>query len=164
MKPSYSNINLTTGHYAGGIYKIKIAPKEWLAFPITPNFSSGKVIDEVLLQDGKEFIELECAPDTYEFDEKPKSNRGGSYFEITIQGTVNNVTPELLATLETLRYHEVVAILYDKRRRLKVVGNEYAGLVFRYSNKEDSTKQGGLQICAIDLTMDSDKASPFYVI
>ncbi len=162
MKTSYANINVTQGLYAAGICQVKIVPREWLTEAWVADFSTGKVISEILLQEDREFITLNLVPDSYEFEEKPKSNRGGSYFEVSVQGTLNEITPELLATLETIRYHEMVAILKDKKRRYKVVGNKDAGLVFRFGNKEDATKQGGLQICAIDMNMDSDNLSPFY--
>jgi len=164
MISSYANIKATSGLYAAGICQIKMVPREWLTEAWTVDFLTGKVISEILLEDDREFITLDLVPDSYEFEEKPKSNRGGSYFEVMVQGTLNNITPELLATLETVRYHEMVAILKDKQRRYKVVGNKEAGLIFRYSNKEDSTKQGGLQVCAIDMAMDSDKLNPFYEI
>lgn len=164
MKPTYSNIKFTEGLYTAGHYLIQIVPREWLLDAIIPDFNTGKVIDEILLQDGRAWLNLECVPDTYEFDEKPKSNRGGSYFEVTVQGTINNITPELLAALETMRHHEIVAVLKDKQRQLKVVGNIDTGMVFRFANKEDSSKQGGMQVCAIDMVMDSDTATPFYEI
>lgn len=164
MKASYANLTLTQGLYAAGICEIQIVPREWLQDPYTVDFNTGKVIDQILLEADRNFITLEFTPESYEFDEKPKSNRGGSYFEVQVQGNINNITPELLVTLETIRYHEMVAILKDKQRRLKVVGNKDTGLVFRFANKEDTTRQGGLQICAIDMTMDSEKLSPFYDI
>lgn len=164
MITSYANIKVTQGLYAAGICQVKIVPREWLTDPWVADFLTGKVIDEILLEPDRSFITLELVPDSYEFEEKPKSNRGGSYFEVTVQGNLNNITPALLASLETVRYHELVAILKDKQRRYKVVGNKEAGLAFRFANKEDATKQGGIQVCAIDMTMDSAELSPFYEI
>src|SRR5436190_18518264 len=164
MLRTYTDIKPTSGLYTAGICEIMIVPREWLTDAWVAEFADNKVVHEILLDYGYEFITLELTPESYEFDEKPKTNRGGSYFEITVQGNLNNITPELLQSLETIRYHEVVAILKDKRRRYKVVGNKDAGLVFRYANKEDTTKQGGLQVVAIDMTMDCDKLSPFYEI
>ncbi len=164
MKTSYANIKATQGLYAAGICQVKIVPREWLTDPWVADFATGIVVNEILLEEDREFITLELVPDSYEFEEKPKSNRGGSYFEVAIQGTLNNITPALLASLETVRYHEMVAILKDKQRRYKVVGNKDAGLVFRFGNKEDASKQGGIQMVSIDMTMDSDNLSPFYEI
>lgn len=163
MKRIYTDVAATQGFYAAGIYKIQLVPREWINTPIVANFNTWKVDNAVDLKAGYSFIELAAVPDSYEFDEKPKSNRGGSYFEVSIQATINEITPDLLPVLETLRYHELVAILYDKRRRKKIVGDQDAGLTFRFANKEDSTKQGGVQPISIDLTMDSDKAAFFYL-
>jgi len=163
MKQKYSNVTLSSGHYRAGICQIKIAPKEWLLDPVIIDFNTNIVNHEVLLKPDFNFLTLDFTPDSYEFDEKPKSSRGGSYFEVTLQGMVNNITPDILATLETFRYHEMVAIIKDKNKRMKVVGDQDAGLIFRFTNKE-SSNQGGVQQCAVDLTMDAEKLSPFYEI
>ncbi len=163
MKNLYGDLKVTQGFYIPGICQIKIAPIEWIQDPVKIDFKTGKVIDEVILIDNKNFYLLEFAPESYLFDEKPKSNRGGSFYEKSIQGDLNNLTPELVAIMETLRNHEVVAILKDKRKRTKLVGTEEAGLVFRYYNKE-SNKNGGEHTVAIDLTMEAENISPFYEI
>lgn len=164
MLNSYANLKFTEGPYAAGTCFIKAVPREWLLYPIAADFNTGKIIDEILLQPGREFIKLELVPDSYEFDEKPKSNKGGNYFVVTVQGTLNNLTPELLLTLETLRNHELVVILKDRRQRWRVTGDQDAGMTLQFSNKEDSTRQGGLQTVAIDLSMDAEKAALFYEI
>ena len=161
MKQAYNNISITSGAYAAGIFKIQIAPREWLQYDIVPDFTTGKVLNEVLLTDNKSFIKLSFTPDSYQFDEKPKNTKAGTYFEIKFEGIINNITPEILLTLETLRNHELVAILHDKQRRKKVIGNQAAGLIFQYSNQEDA-KNGGVQICAVSLMMDSEAITPFY--
>lgn len=163
MKPIYNNLTLTTGAFSSGICKIKIVPKEWLAEPIETDFATGKVIDVILLQDGKQWLTLELAENTYDFDEKLKSGRAGDYYEIIIQGLINNISPELLQILGTLRFHEVVAIVMDRQRRWKVIGNLDAALLFRFSNKENNN-QGGQQICSIDLSMQNEHPSPFYEV
>jgi hypothetical protein len=115
-----------------------------------------------VLQNGYSFITLDLIPDTYELEEKPKSNRGGTYYEVKLSGTVNDLTPENLAVLETLNYHEVIAIVTDRKKRMKVIGNETAALVFQVANKEDNGKQGGLQIVSIEMSMDAERKAPFY--
>ena len=157
MNNTYSSIELSTGFYIAGLYKVIIAPREWLTETIDRDFNTGKVIKPVTL------LALQFTPDTYEFSEKPKSGKQGPYFEVSIQGTANNISPKILQTLETYRYHEMIAILYDKKKRLKVVGNKENGLVFTFTNKE-STTQGGLQLCEIDLNMLSEQAAPFYEV
>lgn len=163
MKPIYSNLTLTTGAFSSGICKIKMVPKEWLSEPIEIDFATGKVIQKILLVEDKEWISLELAENTYDFEEKPKSNRDGDFYEILIQGLINSISPELLQILQTIRYHEMVAIVMDKQRRWKVVGNSDAALLFRFGNRE-SNNQGGQQICSIDLSMQSEHPSPFYEV
>jgi hypothetical protein len=163
MKPTYSNLTLTTGAFSSGICKIKIVPKEWLAEPIEKDFTTGKVIQVILLEEGKQWLTLELAENTYDFDEKLKSGRAGDYYETTIQGLINNISPELLQILQTFRYHEVIAIVMDRQRRWKVIGNSDAALLFRFSNKENNN-QGGQQICSVDLSMETEHPSPFYEV
>lgn len=150
--------------YAAGICFIKAVPREWLLYPIAADFNTGKIIDEILLIEDRDFIKIDLVPDTYEFDEKPKSNRGGAYYEVTLQGNLNNITPETLLSLETLRHHELVVIFKDRRGRFKVIGDQDSGMTLRFADKEDNTRQGGLQTVALDLTMDSEKAALFYEI
>ncbi len=163
MKPIYSNLTLTTGAFSSGICKIKMVPKEWLSEPIEIDFATGKVIQQILLVEGKEWISLELSENTYDFEEKLKSSRDGDFYEKLIQGLINNITPELLQILQTIRYHEMVAIVMDRQRRSKVVGNFDAALLFRFSNRENNN-QGGQQICSIDLYMQSEHTSPFHEV
>lgn len=107
-------------------------------------------------------ISLDLVPDSYIFEEKPKESRAGQFFQVMVQGNINDITPELLTSLNTIRNHEVIAILHDKRGRKKIVGDETSALLFRFGNKEDNTKQGGIQVCSIDMTMDSENTAPFY--
>lgn len=162
MIATYSNLKFTEGPYAAGISQIKVAPREWLLDGIEIDFTTGKVVREILLQNGFEFITLDLVPESYEFEEKPKSNRGGGFYEVKISGLLNDLTPEALAVLQTLRNHEVIAIVKDRKKRFKVVGDEAAALVLQFANKEDNGKQGGLQTVAIELNMDAEKVAPFY--
>lgn len=161
MKPAYSNISLTTGANRSGICEIKLVPREWLQQPIVPDFNTRIVYGEILLQPDRAWITLELAPETYDFEEKPKSSKGGSYFETSASGNLNDITPENLAVLETLRNHEFVCVLKDRQRRLRVVGNADAGLIFRAGNKIEN-KNGGQQIGAVDLSMETEFFAPFY--
>ena len=162
MKNAYSKIKNVTGTVNAGLCKVLIAPREWLQYPIERDFNNGNVVIPIVLDSGREFYEIEFLPETYEFEEKTKTGKAGSYFDTSVQGIVNNITPELLQVLETLRYHEVVAILKDRQRRLKVVGNKDKALTFRVSNKEISNN-GGNQVVAIEMFMESEQLAPFYV-
>jgi hypothetical protein len=163
MKPAYNNIAAKTGSFTGGINQIKIAPRDWVQDVISADFATGKVIDEIYLFDNKKWLVLECSQESLDLDEKPKGGRSGEYVEITIQGSLNDLSPEILQTLETLKQYELIAIIRDNQKRFKVVGDTDSGLILRFSNKETSAK-GGTQICNIDLSMQSEYYSPFYEI
>jgi hypothetical protein len=161
MKPKYSDINLTTGIFSSGIYNIKAVPREWLNAPVLKDFNSNTVTAAITLIGGKTWFELELTPDSYEFDEKPKSNKGSDYFDISLQGNINNLTTDILLILETLRSHELVVILTDRQKRKRVAGNRDNGMILRFGINEKSD-QGGNQVIALDLTMQNEFASPFY--
>src|SRR5881392_728476 len=113
MKQVYGNIAFTTGAQVAGICEIKIAPREWLASDPVIDFATGKILTDLALTDDKEFLILTLTQDSYEYNEKPKNNRGGSYYEVSCNGTINDLDSTTQQMLESLRYHEFVAIIKD---------------------------------------------------
>lgn len=163
MINTYTDIKFNTGFYSAGFFKVWIAPREWLVDPIVRDILTGIVTTEIELPVGMEFLELQFTPETYVFTEKPKVSKQGPSFEVSIQGTDNCITPEKLIVLETFRNHEMVAIIQDRNKKVKVVGDKNNGLIFSFSNKESSDK-GGNQIVEVDLIMFSEQAAPFYQV
>ena len=158
----YSKISPETGAHVAGIYQIKIVPIEWLTQQLFPDFKTGKILDEIILMPGKQWIEISFIQETYEYSEKPKNNKEGSFFEITLSGNSNSLSATDMQILQTYRYHHFVAIIRDRQKRYKVIGNKDAGMVFQYSNKE-SSNQGGTQLIGIDMTTDLIDPAPFYL-
>jgi len=162
MKPVYSNIQPITGPLVTGICTLKILPREWLASPLAIDFSSNTILTEPALVDGRAWIDLQLVEPTYEYNEKPKTSKGGSYYEISLTGTINNITYDSLQTLETLRYHEFIALVKDRQGRSKIVGDIDTGMQMQISHKETNDR-GGNQTIAIELFMLSGAATPFYI-
>lgn len=159
----YNKITPATGLHVAGICKIKIVPKEWLLSPLVIDFKTGRIISDVLLMEGKNFIEIDFVQDTYDYGEKPKSSKQGSFYEISLSGNTNSLTADDLQTLNTYRYHQFVAVIKDRQGRQKIVGNKDAGMVLQFSNKE-TTDKGGTQLIAIDMTMDMQNPAPFFAL
>ena len=108
----------------------------------------------------KNWLKLQLVESSYEFDEKPKSNKGGSYYETSLSGTSNDLSADLLQVLETLRYSEFVVIAMDRQKRYRIIGNQDAGMVMQITNKQINN-QGGNQIITIDFTIQTETLSPF---
>lgn len=161
MKPSYNNITVGTGARTSGLYSIKVVPREWLAADPVADVITG-VVSDVPLKFGKEWIDLFFTELSYDYNETPKSNnKAGDYFEVTAGGSINELTPELQRTIETLRYHEFVAIVQDKNDRVKVIGDTVAGMQLQMDYKQ-SNSNGGTEISTIKLSMEVEDRPPFY--
>jgi hypothetical protein len=154
MKPVYANLTLQKGSTNHGIVSVRAVPKEWLANEPSVDFATGKIIKPVLLAPGKNWIGLQFTESSYKYDEKPKSNKSGSYYEITLSGSLNNYDSQLQQVMETLRYHELVAVVMDRNKRMKLAGSTTSGFVFSPTNN--------MYAAVVDLIMESEAPAPFY--
>lgn len=162
MKPIYASIQASTGQLMPGICSIKIIPREWVADALIVDFATNTILVEPVLADGRNWIDLFLVEPTFAYSEKPKTSKGGSYYELSISGALNNMDAAILQTLETLRYHEFICIVKDKQERNKIAGDTEAGLSLQITHGE-SNDQGGVQTIGIELFMLSEAASPFYI-
>jgi hypothetical protein len=163
MKNIYADISTTSGFYKAGICKIFLAPREWLNAPVLPNFLNGTVTTPLTFIAGKNFIAFNAVPDSVDLEEKPKTGRSGDYYDVSLAATLNNITPLLLQQLETIKYSELVALVMDRNKRYKIIGNQDKGMHLTVGNKETAS-QGGTQLCSIDLSMQNEALSPFYIV
>jgi len=161
MKPAYSDIAPVTGGLVSGICAVKIIPREWIAEEIKIDFGTNKVLSQAVLFPNKNWLKLQLVESSYEFDEKPKSNKGGNYYETSLSGTSNDLSADLLQVLETLRYSEFVVIAMDRQKRYRIIGNQDAGMVMQITNKQ-TNNQGGNQVITIDFTIQTETLSPFF--
>lgn len=161
MKSIYANVSPVTGGHKGGVKQIKIVPIEWLASEIIVDFATGKVTSDVELIEGKDWLTVDLTADSYDFSENSKSNKGGTYYETSVAGTSNDMNPDVYQLLETLRFHQFVAIVIDRQQRSRIIGNIYAGMTMQVSN-ENKNNQGGTLTVSLQLYMQADAMAPFY--
>ncbi len=161
MKPVYTDLALRAGAHTGGLCSVKIAPKEWLAADPVIDFNTGTIVQEIQLISGKSFLNFSFTEESYDYSEKQKVSKAGLFYEITLSGLLNHINAAMQQTIETLRYHELVAIVTDRKKRKKFVGSMDAGLHFQLNSKHTNA-QGGIQSGAIDLVMESEFLPPFY--
>lgn len=154
MKPAYSDILLKPGAVTHGIVSVKVVPREWLAADPVIDFNTGKVITAVSLAAGRSWILLDFAATTYKYDEKPKSTRSGSFYEISLSGSINNYDSAMQQVMDSLRYHELMAIVLDRNKRIKLAGTRDAGFGVSPANNVYSAH--------IEMVMESEFPAPFY--
>lgn len=148
------------GNY--GIVSIQVVPREWVDGTITIDFATGRVVDPILLLPGRDWITLEFTQPSYDYEEKSKSNKSGSYYEITCGGILNYNDADTMQVLETLRYHQLVAIVKDREKRLRLVGDNDNGLTLSKSFKQQNINSG-TEVVQIDMMMESERSAPYYV-
>lgn len=160
MLQKYSSLTSATGRHIAGICKLKIIPKEWLSQQWIANFATGKV-DTIAVVPGREFITINLIANTYKYAELPKDNKAGSYFDILLTGSSNDIDEVTLQVLNTFRYHQWVAIYKDMQGRYKIAGNYDAAMIFEYNNAEEN-EGGGKQKVDIKLAMSQELAAAFF--
>lgn len=163
MNTYYSDINLKTGPHIAGICYLQIAPREWLTQNPIIDFASGKILNPVVFSNSHNWLKLQLVQDSYSFSEKPKNNKAGSYFEISISGLINYIDASLLLQLETYRYNELIALVKDNNGQLRLVGNANIGLIADIGNFQENKQDGSCEI-SIEMKMQNSSASPFYEV
>lgn len=162
MKPKYSDLPMETGAKKSGLVSVRVAPRDWLVTYPLIDFNTGKATSAVLLEEGMQWLTLEFTEPSYLYDESPKSNKSGDFYEITISGSLNNYDADVQQVLETLRYYELVAIVMDRKKRMRLVGNGEVGLKLSPPSKKIQNTSGGQEIIQIQMLMDSEDTPPFY--
>ncbi len=163
MKPVYSNVDLKPGAHNGGIITIQVAAKEWLSSDPVISFMSGKVTTAITLLEGFNWLTLEFTPGSYTYDEKPKQSKPGTYYEVTAAGIINYSDPDLQQVLQTLRYHQVVAIVTNRNKFRKVVGNTEYGMIPQIGNIITNAASGK-EYAEFSLLAQTEASPPFYEI
>lgn len=160
MLQKYSAIKSIAGNHKGGICTIKIIPKEWLASNWTIDFATGNILSIDLIP-GKDFISLNLIRESYKYNENPKSNKSGTYYDISLSGSSNDIDSPTLQALNTYRYHEWVVLFKDKKNRQRIAGNFTAGMFFEFNNAQENDG-GGKQKVDIKFTIQQEDPAAFY--
>jgi hypothetical protein len=159
MKQVYDHIEAAEGAVAAGIISIKVAPREWIASIVTDTVTG--IVTAVNFISGKNWIIIEFTPASYDFDEKQKENKSGTYYDTKLSGILNTFSADVQLVLETLRYHEVIAAVKDRNRKTKLAGNTTTALRFSYSDKTEN-KGSGDQTVEVEMNAELEELSPFF--
>jgi hypothetical protein len=162
MKPVYGDINLQPGAHVGGLVQVLLAPIEWLNDDVLIDFDTRSVVAPAALKAGRNWLLIEFTPQSYDYIETDKDSGSGSYSEIALSGTINKYNEAVQQQLETMRYHQHVAILTDRNKRKKIVGNTDAGLRLLKVH-EIKNNPNGKQSAELIFRLDSEEAAPYYL-
>ena len=162
MKQVYENILLHEGSHIAGICKLQIAPREWLSSNIIIDFNTGKIKTAINFITGRNWLDIELTLPSFEFDEKPKSNKSGQYIELAVAGTINNFTASVQQVIETLRYSEFVVLLTDANNNMRLIGDAESGMVLSPDHSvKNAVNEERLQLSFI---MESETTAPIYEV
>ncbi|MFC4261937.1 hypothetical protein ACFOWM_03540 [Ferruginibacter yonginensis] len=157
MKPAYSNITIATGAHVPGICKIEVAPLHTLSSRIFTNFITGEINEPLVLTTS--MIDIPLIPNSCKISSKSKSSRAGDYFEISIEGLLNELTTVQFRRLETLRYEKLITLVTLLNKSQLLIGSNSDGMRFSF-NTDISTNQNQI---AWELNYVSENAVAFYV-
>lgn len=159
IKPAYNSLPYKTGPHTGGIVRMHVAPKEWLTSDIIVDFETNQVVNNITLAAGRSWLSLGFTAPSFEYDQEPKTDKRGDYYEVHAAGTLNNYDHALQQTLETLRYHQLIGIITDREKRQRLVGNAEKG--FKNFNRHAIKNSPGETSVALKFLIELADAPPF---
>ncbi|HVZ97978.1 MAG TPA: hypothetical protein VG847_13945 [Chitinophagaceae bacterium] len=161
MKQVYGDLIFQESIHSAGLWKVDITPREWLYADPVIDFATGTVLNAVTLKANKFWLRMQLTPASYDYSETPKNVKSGDYYEIALSGLLNTFNPPLQQIIETIRFSDIVAIVFDRNQRRKLFGNTNNGLKLTVTHSHKNTPAGVEQL-AISLTGQSEILPPYY--
>lgn len=161
MKQVYSDLKYQQDIHTAGIWKMQITPREWLASDPVIDFETGIVLQAVALKANKFWLAVELTPRSYDYQETPKNVKSGDYYEISATGLLNTFNSALQQVLETIRYSELVAVITDRNKRRKLIGNTTAGMKLSITHNHKNAP-AGLETLQLSLSAQLEDLPPYY--
>jgi hypothetical protein len=147
----------------GGLPYFLFVPREWIATAFYPDKKENVVNVAPTLIAGKDWLKAECLVDTMGYEEKEKVTTSGRYFVGTISGAILKDDVVKINLTDTLSFHELVVIYYDRNNTGRIIGNKDFGMRFKSdfttgSHRADST------MYSFTLEISLTKRAPLYYI
>lgn len=162
MKQVYGSIKPVSGLHVAGIINLEVVPREWLAADPEIDFITGKVLNILSLVPGKFMLGLQLVHWSYLFDEIPKESKSGDYYQVSLSGSLNTFNYQVQQYLSTLKQSELVAIVTDRNKKKKVIGDTASGMKLSvgHTQKNDPHKEE----VQIELYYECEDFPPYYNI
>jgi len=161
MKPVYSNIEPSADVHKAGVVQLLLAPREWLSEAFEIDFSTNKVIDPVTFIAGRSWLQTEFAGESITYNENERYSDAGRYYEIVAAGVLNYLDEDLLQLIETLRYHEFVVVLMDRKKKYRIAGTYDKGMLLTV-NSTERAEDGGEKRVSFSFAGEQEQLPPFY--
>lgn len=157
----YNDISYVTGIHEAGIVKVQVAPREWLDRYVEPDFLTNNIRNAISFIPNAGFIELGFIHTSYEYAEKPKTNKNGNFKEVSLSGILNALNPDVFRILETLEYHEVIALVTDVKKQQRLIGNKDQGMSFSFASRNANLATSSY-VTAVDMVIETESVPPYY--
>jgi|SRR6185437_1803712 len=160
MKQVYADLAYLQEPHSAGLCSLQVTPREWLASDPVIDFESGRVMQTIPLQAGKFWLGMQLTQGSYYYLETPKNDKAGDSYVVTAGGLLNTFNYQFQQVLETMKQSELVAVLTDRNKRKKIIGDTAGGLkmVVTHSHKNNP----GEEKLSIDFTYQCEGLPPYY--
>lgn len=161
--PPLTNLISTNGKNKGGMRYFEFCPIEWLAMDIIIHPTLRTVKIPISLLPGRTLLRATCLPESIGFSEPEGNSKSGSYKDQKLTGIINKDELEKSILLDTLRFHKLLVIYYDKNGAVKIIGNKQDGMNISSSMELEPTT-AGKTFYQLTLTHQMEHTVPFYII
>jgi hypothetical protein len=153
----YDNLLSKEGTTNSGIKSIKVRESQTLQerqFTRQHLFSGNSIITGNYEDN---FYEIDFIKTSFDHIEKSKKSKAGTYYDITINATSNNLDPMLLQLLNTLRYKKLAVLLTYCDKSQKLIGDQNNGMQLEFQHNTTNKNNLGL---TLDITLTIQKEFP----
>jgi hypothetical protein len=167
MKNLLQDIKFVGGVKVKGIVKVELIPIELITFFPAIDYSTGAYINPIQFKNNysNDIFSVDFVPGSKKLMEKPKTNKDGTYIEVSIKGInadiVQNTNRKDYLTLANAKYKEFIVIVYLRGGIKKIIGTDEIGCKL-LATLETENSQGGSEENSFDITYSSLDYIPFY--
>ncbi len=161
--PPLTGFISTNGKNKGGMRYFLFCPIEWLAAEVQIDPIQRTVNVPVSLLPGRALLRGKCLADSAGLSETPATSKSGDFREYKLPGIVNLDEVQKSILFDTLRFHKMLVIYYDKNGNVKIIGNHKQGMDFS-SGTQHEPATAGKTYYEITLTHQTEHPAPFYTV
>lgn len=126
-----STLDTSTDGSLGGVCRIQYAPKEWLASAFEIDLNDNSITRDLVLIDGKSWLEAKPLQQNKALNESPKETNAGLMYEQELQFEVNKDELARNSILNQLSYREFIVVYTDHNGATRVLGTKHKGATLR---------------------------------
>lgn len=155
------NLQSTRGDNFGAICFFYFFPIEWLIASTTTDPVTGEVVAHLFLDATRQPLRADCLAESMEYQEKNKASKSGPYSEKSLVGIINKDEAETSNQLAELRYYDLIVVYFNKNGKVKIIGDETAGMHLLY-NQVDEKETTGKTFYELSFSFESEMPARIY--